>query len=395
MKFKLFSFSLALSLMAINLNLLAMKKNEEKISNSKELINNQISKSNSMLPEDIIRVLQNLIISYLDNWEIYKKFHNFAPEEIPHKGMKIEQGVLAIAFSPVNSEVNPYGRLIATVFNDNRIKLWDSNDLRCINTLPGHESHIFSLVFSKNGKYLASGSVDTTIKIWDCGIGKCINTLKGHTNEIKSIDYSPDTDSKYLASGSTDKTVIIWDTNSGSIIKKFDSNQFVTSVKYSLNGKYIILSGLDKLNCYLKVWNINNDSFLTIPLVNTECIYRANISQDSKYLVYGGSQKIKILNLEGDFIKELPDKDNSVLTSLTFTKDDKYIISTGYDKKVKIWNFQIGACVQTLEDYNDIIFSMDLSNDNIFMVIGDGEGFVHIYKNQANELIHSSFKLVT
>ena len=81
---------------------------------------------------------------------------------------------------------------------------WESNS----GTLEGHSYSAYSVCWSPDGKYLASGSDDKTVKIWDANSGECIRTLEGHSDEVLSVCWSPD--GKYLVSGSWDKTIKIW-----------------------------------------------------------------------------------------------------------------------------------------------------------------------------------------
>jgi WD40 repeat protein len=76
----------------------------------------------------------------------------------------------------------------------------------------GHSSSIFSLAFSPDGKYLASGSEDRTVKVWNIDSQKEVTTLQGHRYSVRSVAFSPD--GKYLASGSDDKTVKLWSVES-------------------------------------------------------------------------------------------------------------------------------------------------------------------------------------
>jgi WD40 repeat protein len=71
------------------------------------------------------------------------------------------------------------------------------------------EEPVMSVVFSPNGKLLASGSWDKTIKLWEVKTGKERATLKGHTERVYSVMFSPD--GKLLASSSWDKTIKLWD----------------------------------------------------------------------------------------------------------------------------------------------------------------------------------------
>nr|CAD7207264.1 unnamed protein product [Timema douglasi] len=57
---------------------------------------------------------------------------------------------------------------------------------------------------------LASASFDSTVRLWDVERGACIHTLTKHTEPVYSVAFSPD--GKFLASGSFDKCVHIWST---------------------------------------------------------------------------------------------------------------------------------------------------------------------------------------
>ena len=53
-----------------------------------------------------------------------------------------------------------------------------------------------------------SASFDSTVRLWDVEKGTCVYTLTKHSEPVYSVGFSPD--GKYLASGSFDKCVHIW-----------------------------------------------------------------------------------------------------------------------------------------------------------------------------------------
>jgi WD40 repeat protein len=49
-----------------------------------------------------------------------------------------------------------------------------------VTTLRGHDDWVRSVVFSPDGKHLASGSQDKTVKLWSFDSKKELTTLQGH-----------------------------------------------------------------------------------------------------------------------------------------------------------------------------------------------------------------------
>jgi len=78
----------------------------------------------------------------------------------------------------------------------------------------GHNSWVASVVYSPDGRFIASVSWDSTIKIWDADTGKLIRTLKGHSWFVNSVAYSPD--GRFIASGGW--AIKIWNARTGKLI---------------------------------------------------------------------------------------------------------------------------------------------------------------------------------
>jgi WD40 repeat protein len=72
-----------------------------------------------------------------------------------------------------------------------------------------HESYLFSVAFSPDGRWLGSGSEDKTVQLWSVEDPEAPPVVLGsHEGVVRSVAFSPD--GKRLATGSGDKTLRIW-----------------------------------------------------------------------------------------------------------------------------------------------------------------------------------------
>ena len=111
---------------------------------------------------------------------------------------KITTPIYSVAFSPD-------GKYLAS--GDDEVKLWNVKTWKPKEVQVG--STVNSVAFSPDGKYLATGGRDGIIKLWDMESMALAKTLTGHTDIVTSVAFSPD--GKYLASGSAGKTVCVWE----------------------------------------------------------------------------------------------------------------------------------------------------------------------------------------
>ncbi|WP_341731508.1 AAA-like domain-containing protein [Microcoleus sp. EPA2] len=135
------------------------------------------------------------------------------------------QGNCLVTFTGHNHWVrsvcfSPTGDKIATTSHDNTAKLWDLQG-NCLVTFTGHNNSVWSVSFSPTGDKIATASQDGTAKLWDLQgylladfSGYKGNLLKGEADfvELKSPIYSLcfSRDGKFLITGSADGKVRFW-----------------------------------------------------------------------------------------------------------------------------------------------------------------------------------------
>lgn len=108
----------------------------------------------------------------------------------------------------------------------------------------GHNKRVFTVVFSPDGKKMASGDEAGLMFIWELTTGKKVTLPYQKNCGSMSMSFSPD--GKLLASGcSPSRDIIIWDAASGKKLKGFTpiisrNNDYLLGIHFSSDGMSII-----------------------------------------------------------------------------------------------------------------------------------------------------------
>eukprot|EP00293_Proteomonas_sulcata_P019619 CAMPEP_0184298436 /NCGR_PEP_ID=MMETSP1049-20130417/9252_1 /TAXON_ID=77928 /ORGANISM="Proteomonas sulcata, Strain CCMP704" /LENGTH=291 /DNA_ID=CAMNT_0026608573 /DNA_START=69 /DNA_END=944 /DNA_ORIENTATION=- len=122
--------------------------------------------------------------------------------------------------------------------------------------LEGHQHWVVSAVFSRDGRFIASGSADHTVRVWETSRMQEAkeSPLAGHTGWVSAVEFSADT--KWIVSGSHDYTVRVWHRATGT--RHWRSpltghGGYIHSVDFSPDGDWIVSGSADKT---VRVWSV-------------------------------------------------------------------------------------------------------------------------------------------
>jgi WD40 repeat protein len=205
-----------------------------------------------------------------------------------------------------------------------------------LRVLQGHTDTVEWVVFSPDGKHLASSSRDRTVKLWDAATGKEILTLRGHTGVVNAVAFSPD--GKHLASaGGGDKTVTLWDTTTGKGILKLQAHDGpVSGVAFSPDGKYLGSAGRAP---HVILWDA----------------------------------------ITGDKIRTLQGHTDGDHRNLAFSPDGRRVASPGDDNIVRVWDAASGKEILKLQGHTDVVFSVAFSPDGRRIASGGWDGTARVW----------------
>ena len=161
--------------------------------------------------------------------------------------------------------------------NLSHITLKDHTDI----TLKGHTAKINTVVFTPDGKTLASGSEDGTIRIWDTSTGNQLLSLP--SDKFPALAFS--IDGKILASSNTDN-IQLWDISTGTQMKtlKVENDYSVTALAFAPDGKILTSGSYDGT---IRLWDIATGNELTIYEGHFDMVNALSFSSDGKTLASG------------------------------------------------------------------------------------------------------------
>lgn len=129
-------------------------------------------------------------------------------------------------------------QFLAPILAERAQTLYSSSQTFKLLRAHGHTAQVNNVVFSHNGKIVASGSDDNTIILWNTATGQMIKKLTGHTGPITSLDFSPH--DIFLVSADTDGTIISWKVETGDRLKLLQGKPHsYNQALFSHNGKFL------------------------------------------------------------------------------------------------------------------------------------------------------------
>jgi len=336
------------------------------------------------------------------------------------KTLKAKMVVTSLSYSPD-------GAYLASSFWDNEIKLWDIATEECIKTFGGHTNSIYSVCYSPNGKYLATGSADG-VKLWnvttgehvkklagqddvvyssdgkyvassssskvvnlsEVATGECIKRFEGHTDTIYSVAYSPD--GKYIASGSKDKTIKLWKVATGECVKTFEGHtDTVYSVAYSPDGKYVASASEDET---INIWEVASGKCIKTLIGHTSYVMSIAYSPNGKYIASGSlDYTIKLWEIaSGNCVKTLEGHTGPV-EYVSYSRDGTYLASGSWDRTIKLWKVATGECIKTLAGHTDLVNSVCYSPDGNRITSVSYDQTIKFWDASTGALLATTFNL--
>ncbi len=184
------------------------------------------------------------------------------------------------------------GQTLAGAMN-NTIKQWNVEDGRLLSTFQHPDDTIYSLAYSPDQRWLASGGRDAIVRLWslDSVRSKVEVELQGHTDWVHTLAFSPD--GQLLASAGSDLSIRLWDVETGVSCGTLEGHSGkVMAVIFSPDGRRLFTAAHDQL---IKIWDVETREELATLRGHTNRVIWLAISPDGNSLASSGEDGQVIL----------------------------------------------------------------------------------------------------
>lgn len=268
------------------------------------------------------------------------------------------------------------GNILATGSYDCTIKIWDIELGKEMKMLTGHSCGVRCLQFDDSK--LISGSLDKTIKIWNWRTGECVRTLSGHAAGIISLHFA----GSLLVSGSIDHTLRLWNFEEKTSHVLKGHTDWVNAVKID-SASRTVLSASDDLT--LRLWDLDTRTCLQV--------FKGHIGQVQQVVPLPHDFEVDEKDIaeffnEGeneDIVSRLLSEMEAFDSAKNLTPPSspgrahppRYILSSGLDGMIKLWDVHKGKCLRSFFGHVEGVWA--LAADSLRMVSGAEDRMVKVW----------------
>jgi WD40 repeat protein len=284
-------------------------------------------------------------------------------------------GVYSVAFSPDR-------RWLATGNKDKTIRVWEVATGRRVRTLTGHTGWVTSLAFSPDSRWLASASLSGAVKLWDNETGREARTLAGHAESVNSVAFSPD--GKTLATASGDSTVKLWDVSTGQPLRTLNGHTAeVNAVAFSPDGKLIASGGADST---VKLWDASTGQTAR-ELKEPSEVFSLAFSPDGHALAAAFKDgTIKLFDASTWAEARTLKGHAGGVRGVAFSPDGKRLATVSADASARLWDAASGAELSHLTGHTDAVNGVAFSPDGAWLTTASEDGSARVWDAQTGAL---------
>jgi WD40 repeat protein len=292
------------------------------------------------------------------------------------------------------------GRILASMSETNSVDFWAVPETTSIvspiiepsnaaEVLPMAELEVegpTDVVFSPDGDLLVVSSESGGLYSWDLVADQPIQFPTSHSDWVYQLAFSPDGNS--LASASKDGTFALWNMPTGGLMRLSDGHEGeVSSVAFFPDGLTLASCSQDQT---IRLWEHPTLTERTVLSELPSWIWDVAVSPNGNLLASASADKaVRIVDTtDGELIHTLTGH-TATVWSVAFSPDGSTLASSSWDGTIKLWNVLTGSELFTLRGHADWVYEIAFSPDGRVLASASKDGTVRLWDAVSGELLRS------
>ncbi len=195
------------------------------------------------------------------------------------------------------------------------------------------EQALTNATFSNRGEHLLVGGFDRAAHLLDARELRELLVLRGHQSVIWTVALSPN--GRLAVTGSEDRTLRFWNAQTGQELRRFLADGIYSCARFSADGKSVFATNWDG-----KVRIIELPSFRLKPTIVCEqpALDIAIFHDGKRFLVGTPSGEILLYDVATRQLVQRFSGHTATVHSVALFADGKHFLSASHDHTLRLWN---------------------------------------------------------
>ncbi|CAM2010037.1 nSTAND1 domain-containing NTPase [Acanthopleuribacter pedis] len=275
-----------------------------------------------------------------------------------------------------NLVYSPDGRILATSANDGSVILLDSRTWKRLDRFAAHHQDTTSIAFTPDSQGLVTCSYDTRIRLWRTGVRIRSGTQPDGAGTINHLTFSPD--GVLIAGSTSSQAVYVWCGDTGRFVSRFnDHDTLVRAVSFSPDGATLAGCGMDS---FVYLWPLEGGAHRRFQTHHDDGITALAYAPDGALATGGGDGFVAVWDPKRETLRHRWEGHDHLIRKLAFSPNGRLLASMGFNGDIRLYDMAQGCFRRALIGHRGFGSSVAWSPDGAVLASGASDKIVRLWE---------------